>query len=479
MAEIAKRLSFHEGGLAPAPAGEMAETTAAVEELRRVQMDLSTETRNHGLNRLQEARVSVDNGAGENDLKRLQRKFQATKASYINVDVKERFMQSLRDGSLDVAVLEDTHRGLEEQLQRDSEALRTLKDQNSHAKHSLHETSVQIATLHQQFEQVMSDVATQLDALERNLQQFEATRPPPLEPLEPGPDQDECDALLAEEMARAKQLETAIASSEATIQEAEPEVRSGAQELAALQAEVVRLTALQADREKAADSGAHLSRAAKWAEAAAAAVEALGGVAIKEIAPGRLVLQITCCVPTALAADAPLREERHELALQLRPGGAQLAGAALEPAAVAVDDIAAAAAAPSGGGVRAAVCGVQLRLLQHWSRQALVDAAAARYPLQRVEQPLDGAAAVFEASLPARPGVKLTVALPDGWPRAAGAAATAAAGPALVAASGEGLDAAALAAAVARDGALRGADLAGFLDGVASKVDALMTLAAA
>jgi len=61
---------------------------------RRVQIDLSTETRNHGLNRLQEARVGVDNGAGENDLKRLQRKFQATKASYINVDVKERFMQS-------------------------------------------------------------------------------------------------------------------------------------------------------------------------------------------------------------------------------------------------------------------------------------------------------------------------------------------------------------------------------------------------
>jgi hypothetical protein len=62
--------------------------------LRRVQLDLSSETRNHGLSRLQEARVAVDNGGGENDLKRLQRKFQATKASYINVDVKERFMQS-------------------------------------------------------------------------------------------------------------------------------------------------------------------------------------------------------------------------------------------------------------------------------------------------------------------------------------------------------------------------------------------------
>jgi hypothetical protein len=59
-----------------------------------MQHELSVETRNHALGRLQEARLGVDNGAGENDLKRLQRKFQATKASYINVDVKERFMSS-------------------------------------------------------------------------------------------------------------------------------------------------------------------------------------------------------------------------------------------------------------------------------------------------------------------------------------------------------------------------------------------------
>lgn len=257
-------------------------------------MELSKETRNHGLNRLQEARLSVDNGAGENDLKRLQRKFQATKATYINVDVKERFMSSewrrqgcpgpravrdscvavrrrrraapppalgpagLRAGTLDVTTLEDAHRGLEEQLQRDSEALRGLKDQNAAARGALQETSASIATLHQQFEQVgverartqgrarappqqhrhsrprqrprykseytgcrprsrpspptaghaaptppstthahdprpprqvMGDVAAQLDAIERSLQQFEATRPPPIEPLEDGPDQ--------------------------------------------------------------------------------------------------------------------------------------------------------------------------------------------------------------------------------------------------------------------------------------------------
>jgi hypothetical protein len=237
--------------------------TAFCSHIRRAQLDLSADTRNHALSRLQEARQGVDNGAGENDLKRLQRKFQATKASYINVDVKERFMQSewacavapsrpierqahtqkaavlcahalvlllaalpdaalccnspiagLRDGTLDVATLEENHKGLEEQLQRDSEALRGLKDQNAHAKQALVDTSAQIATLHQQFEQVMGDVTAQLDVLERNLQQFEASRPAPLEPLGDGPTQAECDAQLQEEMARAKQLEAAIASSE-------------------------------------------------------------------------------------------------------------------------------------------------------------------------------------------------------------------------------------------------------------------------
>jgi hypothetical protein len=66
-----------------------------------------------------------------------------------------------------VAALEDAHRGLEEQLQRDSEALRALKDHNSHAKHGVHETSVQIATLHQQFEQVWGSGAAGARAQER------------------------------------------------------------------------------------------------------------------------------------------------------------------------------------------------------------------------------------------------------------------------------------------------------------------------
>ena len=397
----------------------------------------------------------------------------------------------LRSGTLDVAALEDAHRGLEQQLQRDSSALRALKDQNVAAKQALADAAAQIAALHQQFEQAMGDADAQLDGVERALEQFEATRPPPLEPLPAGPGQGECDALLAEEMARAKRLEAAIAGSEAAIAEAGAAARDGAAEVAALEGEAARLQALQADRAKAAGVDAHLARAAKWAGAAAAALEALGGVAIREIGDGFVALDLTTAAPEGLAPGAPLREERSVLTLRLRPGGgggngggAQLEGAELAPPTVAVDDVVAAASAPGGGGVRAAVAGVQLRLAQHWRLQALVDAAAAKFTVGRVDggggsgggSGSGGAGAgageaVFEAALRVRGGVKLVrVAAPPGWPAPLGAARP----PVLrlAGASGEGVDAAALAAAVEADGALRGADLAGFLDGVSRLLEA-------
>lgn len=484
MTEIAKRLSFneHSGGLS-----QLSETHQAARDLRRAQQDLSQETRRHGQDKLQEARNVVDNGAGENDLKRLQRKFQATKASYINVDVKERFMQSLRDGSLDVEKLEEDYKGHEEQLQHDADVLRALKDQNGQARQTLHDTSAQIATLHQQFDQVIGDVAAQLDMLERSLQQFEANRPPPLEPLGPGTDQVECDALLQQEMARAKQLEASIASSEAAIQESEPRVRSGAQELASLQDEVARLSVLQADKAKAADATAYVSRATFWAEAAAAAVEALGGLSIHSIEEDRLVVKVVCWVPTSLASGAPLRELCHELSLQLRPGSSHVASARLTPAIVPIDDVVAAAAGSGGAGMRTLVREVHTRLLQYWSLQAQVEAAAERFPIVRVDQQRDdGQAAphkVLEASMLGRFGAKVRVAVPQEWPQLGGGSGDSAGAVAaesrsrlrVVGASGAGLDAAALVAQVEGDDTLAGADLLSFLEGVAGHVDKLVS----
>jgi hypothetical protein len=43
--------------------------------------------------RILHAAQQASDGAGANDLKRLQRQFQALKASYINIDMKRRFME--------------------------------------------------------------------------------------------------------------------------------------------------------------------------------------------------------------------------------------------------------------------------------------------------------------------------------------------------------------------------------------------------
>jgi hypothetical protein len=123
---------------------------------------------------------------------------------------------------------------------------------------------------------------------------------------------------------------------------------------------------------------------------------------------------------------------------------------------------------------------VQLRLLRHWSLQALVDAAAERFPLaQQPEDAASGGGRVYEAALPARPGAKLLVAVPAGWPRLAGAAAAGAPHLRLAGASGAGADAGALAAAVNSDAALCACDLLGFLQGAAAKLDALAPAPAA
>jgi hypothetical protein len=117
---------------------------------------------------------------------------------------------------------------------------------------------------------------------------------------------------------------------------------------------------------------------------------------------------------------------------------------------------------------------VQLRLLQYWSLQAIIEAAAERFPIvQQRDGALGttaGACKVYEASLPACAGAKASVAVPAGWPRLCGDGNGAGAGLRLVGVSGPGVDAAALTEAVNGDTALCASDLLTFLEGVASKL---------
>jgi hypothetical protein len=60
--------------------------------LNRAHDDLVSEF-DQQVQRILNAAQQASDGAGANDLKRLQRQFQAVKASYINIDMKRRFME--------------------------------------------------------------------------------------------------------------------------------------------------------------------------------------------------------------------------------------------------------------------------------------------------------------------------------------------------------------------------------------------------
>ena len=42
------------------------------------------------------ARQTAEQGIGDNDLKRLQRQFDSNKATFVNIDQKQRFMKGMR-----------------------------------------------------------------------------------------------------------------------------------------------------------------------------------------------------------------------------------------------------------------------------------------------------------------------------------------------------------------------------------------------
>ena len=42
------------------------------------------------------ARQTAEQGLGDNDLKRLQRQFDSNKATFVNIDQKQRFMKGMR-----------------------------------------------------------------------------------------------------------------------------------------------------------------------------------------------------------------------------------------------------------------------------------------------------------------------------------------------------------------------------------------------
>uniref|UniRef100_A0A383VZ47 Uncharacterized protein n=1 Tax=Tetradesmus obliquus TaxID=3088 RepID=A0A383VZ47_TETOB len=387
--DVAKRLQF-----------DTTETLAganqdALNVLQQAVQELSAAAKQKQAQMLELAKQTAEQGIGDNDLKRLKRQFDSNKATYVNIDQKERFMKGLYGLELDIEQLTAAKDQHEQQLEREAEALRSLKAQNEQARAKLGSTAASISQLYGLVEQTTAATASQLEATSAVLQQAaSSSRPAEDAAAEPGPEQAEAQALVEAEAAEAKELERSIAAAEAELSELEARAAAGRQELTALRSEVERLELLASDRVKAADADSHTRSKAQWCEDLLALRSKLSGLSVLSSSSEEVVLGICLKLPTArqpavdaagaAAAAVPIREVQHELQLQLLPSssgsGVLLSGAQLSPAAGDVRAFLDAAVDGSKVSLSHLVCEVRGRLLSYWSRQVLVEAAAEVYP---------------------------------------------------------------------------------------------------
>ncbi|KAF6252087.1 hypothetical protein COO60DRAFT_559993 [Scenedesmus sp. NREL 46B-D3] len=384
--DVAKRLQF-----------DTTETLAganqeALDVLQQAVQDLSTAAKQKRTQMLDLAKQTAEQGIGDNDLKRLKRQFDSNKATYVNIEQKERFMKGLYGLEVDIEQLTAAKDQYEQQLEREAEALRGLKAQNEQARAKLGSTAASISQLYGLVEQTTAATGSQLEATSAVLQQAASSRPAEEAAAEPGPEQAQAQALVEAEAATAKELERCIAAAEAELSELEGKAGAGRQELTALRAEVERLELLASDRVKAADADSHTRSKAQWCEDLLALRTKLSGLSVLSSSSEEVVLGICLKLPTArqpavegaAAAAVPVREVQHELQLQLLPctssSGVLLSGARLSPAAGDVRAFLDAAVNGSQVSLSHLVCEVRGRLLCYWSRQVLVEAAAEVYP---------------------------------------------------------------------------------------------------
>eukprot|EP00879_Flechtneria_rotunda_P030297 GHRR01032917.1.p1 GENE.GHRR01032917.1~~GHRR01032917.1.p1 ORF type:complete len:179 (+),score=46.49 GHRR01032917.1:781-1317(+) len=132
--DVAKRLDFEATDTLQAGRHQqwpvLQETTNALIALQRAVQDLSACTQQKETQIIGLAKQSAEQGIGDNDLKRLKRQFDSNKATYVNLDQKQRFMQGLYGLQLDIDHLTAEKDQYEQQLGKDAETLRAQKASN-------------------------------------------------------------------------------------------------------------------------------------------------------------------------------------------------------------------------------------------------------------------------------------------------------------------------------------------------------------
>ncbi|KAK9829697.1 hypothetical protein WJX72_007407 [[Myrmecia] bisecta] len=353
-------------------------------------------------------------GGGESDLRRLRRQFASLKNTFMHYDVKESFIDGLADGFPDGGE-HDRLDEYEQEVHKNSEALRHNKENNAKVHQDIVALIEKIAATYSEFEANRDALVGQLDSLAKESHEHQSAQPKPLPPLEDGPDEAACNALLSTEAAQARTLEAAIAAHEAEAEELTAAIYSEEEELQALRAQVQRAEALKSHKDKDAEANTRFEEAAEWCDEAASLLTLLGGVSLLHVEEDavHLLLSTTVNCSFEAAPDAGAHNVvQHELSMRLQPGTASLASVELRPADADVADIGV-AAVQGQRRLDFVVREVQARLAVCLRRQALIEEAHQSFPMQPVG---DGGGQILRAVLPC--GVEAELQVPSSWPAA-------------------------------------------------------------
>jgi hypothetical protein len=200
------------------------------ESLARANEDLraiATEVGEHFI-RSNQAALEQAETHNQTDLKRYRRKFQTLKNTYINQDVKQRFMQGLDVPDVRADQQQAVLAQLEATLEQQSGSLRELKQQNSALQGQVTDTVKKICAAVEEYKAASTSLAHKIDAALEQYDEHDASKPSMPSPLPAGPGEEECAAQLQREMHDTKELEGRIAAAEAQNADLEEAVRQEA-----------------------------------------------------------------------------------------------------------------------------------------------------------------------------------------------------------------------------------------------------------
>lgn len=347
----------------------------------------------------------------------MKRQFSSLKNTFLHYVVKDEFIVALADG-LPNGTEEIQLAQFEEEAERTIERLRSRKAQNEEAQQEIAAIISQITTMLEEIKLVNTSAKETMDRLQREMQQAAAEEAamPPLPPKDL--DEAQLEAALAEEAAKARALETQIASQLANLADLEAVLPLEREETEVSRAELADLEQQRAARagEVSAQATARFASSAASADQAVALLEALGGVKVVHADQGVVEIQLATAYPSTAVSGGSVGSclhGSHHLTLSLDVHSNTVTSAVLSPGHVDVSDIVEAAGAGSRG-ADFVVREVRSRLAGVLHRRALAQEAQVRFPGTAV----DAAGVSIMAPLRPRgqPPVHVQLAVEQSWP---------------------------------------------------------------